>query len=195
MGYSSMSHTSWWSAQNNKQWIHALITNHSEWSHKIDRIISSMHKCSLWSNTWSSMSHKHSISTKSKQRLKNHQIKQERTKATHSLSRSLWSIRFSPPLATSYQKVHRKCIVLDRLSGLIFRWWCPYNSKDEGFSWSRGCWSWCWSWLHWSCRSCTWCRWCGSGVCHRHCNWPLGSRHSGKYISGSLGLPLLHVIL
>ena len=86
MGYSSMSHTSWWSAQNDKYWIHALITKQSEWSHKIDRIISSnMHKCSLWSDTWSSMSHKHSISTKSKQSLKNHQIKQERIKATLSL--------------------------------------------------------------------------------------------------------------
>ena len=98
MGYSSMSHTSWWRAQNNKQWIHALITKHSEWSHKIDRIISSnMHKCSLWSNTWSSMSHEqwHSISHKSKQSLKNHQIKQER-KATLSLSRSLWSIHLLP---------------------------------------------------------------------------------------------------
>ena len=29
----------------------------------------------------------------------------------------------SPPLATSYQKVPRKCIALDRRSGLIFRWW------------------------------------------------------------------------
>ena len=38
MGYSSMSHTSWWSAQNDKNEIHALITKNSEWSHKIDKI-------------------------------------------------------------------------------------------------------------------------------------------------------------
>src|SRR3954465_6899749 len=82
----------------------------------------------------------HSISTKSKQSLKNHQIKQERIKATHSLSKPM-IYTFSPPLATSYQKVPRKCIVLDRHSGLIFWWWWSLDhSKDEGFC-RRG-WSW-----------------------------------------------------
>ena len=144
------------------------------------------------------MSHEqwHSISSTPKQtKFEKPPNKAREKKATHSLSRSLWSIHFSPPLATSYQKFHRKCIVLDRLSGLIFRWWYPDNSQNEGFSWSRGCWSWCRSWLHWSCRSCSWCTWCGSCVNHKHCSWPLSSRHSGKCISGCSSLPLLHVIL
>ena len=100
MGCSSMSHTSWWSAQNDNDWIHALITKQSEWSHRIDKIISSnMHKCSLWSNRWSSMSHKNSIvsqAIKSKQSSKNHQIKLERIKATHSLSKPMIYTFFSP---------------------------------------------------------------------------------------------------
>ena len=98
MGYSSMSHTSWWSAQNDKYWIHALITKQSEWSHKIDRIISSnMHKCSLWSNKWSSMSHKHSISTKSKTKIEKPPNKVRENKSnTHSLSKPMIYTFFSP---------------------------------------------------------------------------------------------------
>ena len=33
MGHSSMSHTSWWSAQNDNNKKHALITKQSEWSY------------------------------------------------------------------------------------------------------------------------------------------------------------------
>ena len=102
---------------------------------------------------------------------------------------------FSPPLATSYQKVPRKCIVLNRHSGLIFWWWWSLDhSKDEAFcrrGWSWG-WSRCWSWWNWSC---SWCRSGGSGVSNWHCMWSLSSWHSGKCISGCLALPLLHVIL
>ena len=143
------------------------------------------------------MSHEqwHSISHKSKQSSKNHQIKQERIKATLSLSRSLWSIHFSPPLATSYQKVPRKCIVLSRHSGLLFRWWwSPEHSKDEAFcrrGRSRG-WSGRWSWWNWGC---SWCRRGGSRVNNWHCRWPRTSWHSGKGISCSLASPFLHVIL
>ena len=34
MGYFFMSHTSWWSAQNDNNWTDALITKQSEWSYK-----------------------------------------------------------------------------------------------------------------------------------------------------------------
>src|SRR3954469_19924796 len=57
----------------------------------------------------------------------------KREKPTLSLSKPM-IYTSSPPLATSYQKVPRKCIVLFRLSGLVFRWWRSLNhSKDEGF--------------------------------------------------------------
>ena len=130
------------------------------------------------------MSHKHSISSTQKQTsLKKHQIKQE-SKATHSLSKPM-IYTFSPPLATSYQKVPRKCIALDRRSSLIFRWWwSPEHSKDEAFCRRGRSWSWsgCWSWWNWSCSN-----W--------HCIWSLSSWRSGKCISCSLASPLLHVIL
>ena len=143
------------------------------------------------------MSHKHSISsTQKKTSLKNHQIKQER-KATHSLSKPM-IYTSSPPLATSYQKVPRKHIVLNRRSGLIFRWWwSPDHSKDEGFRrrWSRRwSWSWsrCWSWRNWGCG---WCWGGGSGVSNWHGRRPRTSWHSGKGMSGSPASPLLHIIL
>ena len=41
-----------------------------------------------------------------------HNKKFKQKQRSKTLSRSLWSIHISPPLATSYQKVHRKCIVL-----------------------------------------------------------------------------------
>ena len=45
----------------------------------------------------------------------NNKVQPQKTRENKSntLSRSLWSIHFSPPLATSYQKVHKKCIVLN----------------------------------------------------------------------------------
>ena len=79
------------------------------------------------------MSHKqwHSISSTQKQtKFKKTPNKAREKKATLSLSRSLWSIHFSPPLATSYQKVW-KCIVLNdsqasRESVLLFIFVCTY---------------------------------------------------------------------
>ena len=105
MGYSSMSHTSWWSAQNNKHWIHALITKQSEWSHKIDRIISSnMHQCSLWSNTWSSMSHKHSISSTQKQTSSKKPPNKAREKTQHSLSLEAYDLYIFSPFGNKLPK-------------------------------------------------------------------------------------------
>ena len=146
------------------------------------------------------MSHKqwHSISSTQKQTKFENPPNKAREKKQHSLSRSLWSIHFSPPLATSYQKVPRKCIVLYHLSGLVFWWWwSPDHSKDEGFgrhlsrrwSWS---WSRCWSWWNWGC---SWCWSGGSGVSNWHGRWPWTSWHSGKGMSGSPASPLLHALL
>ena len=57
--------------------------------------------------------------------------KHKREQKQHSLSKPM-IYTFSPPLATSYQKVHKKCIVLNRLSGLVLMWWCRNDYKDEG---------------------------------------------------------------
>ena len=59
--------------------------------------------------------------------------KTRENKKQHSLSKPM-IYTFSPPLATSYQKVHKKCIVLNRLSVLVLMWWCRNDSNDEGIS-------------------------------------------------------------
>ena len=114
---------------------------------------------------------------------RNSTTKNKREQKQHSLSKPM-IYTFSPPLATSYQKVPRKCIALDRRSGLIFRWWwSPEHSKDKAFG-RRG-----------RSRGCGWCRCCSSGVSNWQCRRPRTSWHPCKRMSRGPASPLIHVIL
>ena len=125
MSYSSMSHTSWWSAQNDNNWTHALITKKSEWSYKDIRyniIQQALRVAYDQTHDQTTISQAHKVSHTSTQSKSS--TKSKRDKKQDTLSRSLWSIHISPPLATSYQKV-QICIVL-----CISQAWSPWGGVE-----------------------------------------------------------------
>ena len=74
----------------------------------------------------------HCISSNQKANKFNQEDKREQK--TANLSLEAYDLYIFLPLWQQVTKKPRKCIALNRLSGLVFRWWCPDNSKDEGFS-------------------------------------------------------------